>query len=180
MYRSQNSNLKRRIEALERSPSLQPLPEAPDCASMIQIVAALGLDSDKIRGIRSVFAAHKEGVQRIPDRQESEAWDAFRTALELETRRAAFTEFAEYERAYPELCLRRTPVTSTDSVECQVAFEIANYRRAHGEPMVPEGWEIPKGWWWQARGIWATKCKSLFCSRTPGGPDLRRLRKMRR
>jgi len=169
MYRSQKSNLMRRIEALERLPARQPLPEAPDCASMIQLMAHLRIDLDSLKAPRAVSVARQEGVLRVPDRRESEAWDALRAALELETRRAAFTQFAEYERACSELCMRRIPVTSTESLECEIAFQIANYRWAHGEPMVPEGWKIPKGWTKKASGIWAAKCKSLFCGRTPGG-----------
>ena len=180
MYRSQSSNLKRRIEALERSPALQPLPEPPEWASMICHVAIADLHPAHREALRAVIAAREKGVQQALRRQASEAFDALRAVWKLEDRRAAFTEFAEYERAYSELCLRRTPITSTDSLAGQVASEIANYRRARGEPMVPEGWELPKGWWWQARGIWATKCKSLFRGRTSGGTDLRGSRKTRR
>lgn len=162
MYRSQNSNLKRRIEALEKSPASQPLPEPPDCAGVIKLVAGLTLDVAHLEALRDMAAARQEGVQRVPDWRESEACDALRAALELETRRAAFTDFAEYERACSEFCLRRIPVRSTGDVEFQIACQVTEYRFSHGAPMVPEGWEIPKGWTKKANGIWAAKCKSLF------------------
>ena len=162
MYRSQNSNLKRRIEALERSPASQPLPEPPDWAGVMDRVALVKLDRSHLEALRGLITALEEGAQRVLDRRESEAYDALRAARELETRRAAFTEFAEYERAFSEFCLRRIPVTSTGDVEFQIACQVTEYRFSHGAPMVPEGWEIPKGWTKKANGIWAAKCKSLF------------------
>ena len=64
MYRSQNSNLKRRIDALERSPALQPLAEPPDWVGMTLLVAFANLHPAHREVLRAVIAAREKGVQR--------------------------------------------------------------------------------------------------------------------
>jgi hypothetical protein len=152
MGQSQINKLKRRIQALERSLVLKPPPDPPDWLDVVRMLAYVSLPPPYHERLLPVESDQHDGILRVLSRSETEASDAGMAALKLEIRRAAFSEFAEYKRAYDEIC-REVPITDkkvffnpfNQPVIDRIYEKIYNFRRSHSAPKVPDDWEIPEG-----------------------------------
>lgn len=146
MNQSSMKRLERRLESLERSPVLQPPPERPYWGDTIRFLAGVSLGPGNLSALQTMLERQEQGLVWVPDQTEVEALDAWKAALELEVRRAAFTDFAEYDRAYSELISGHIWFNDSLGVESTLVTRILDNRKTHGKPTVPHGWEIPEGW----------------------------------
>lgn len=143
MRLSYMNSLKRRIERLEKAPAFWPV--WPKLSEVSDALDLMEFGRQQVPWLKNDWLL----VEEVVGQAEGELLRAYMAIGREEQLRAAFTNYAEFDRALLQLAARRRPFRH--SVEYEMAALILEYRKGHGAPDVPVGWMPPAGWRLPAR-----------------------------